>query len=520
MRSFSCLLFLLFLASGASGQAHEVVTNWGPLQRAKSASFHRIIGTDSSSFFTIGQKGKNSIYYLSEKKDLIMRRYGLEDHRLESEINIPAFDHRDEPVEFYKAYLINGEIHMYFTSYDPREDLHSLLFKKMDRQGILSNKKILGEIPSKSKWGDADFYVDISKNDSKVLVYLRFADKSDSIQGFGLRVFDQEYNELWSRTIALPKEDRDFVVEDFGITNAGDVMVVGQIPPAKDPFAQEEEDTLKPVFKLYKIPHDSDSLLQYPLEWKGRSIDDISLRTDLKGNLTGIAGFYSETEEELPGGGFYFSIEQDKMRPRSLSFYPFSKEFLLQFMSERMLKTDIGLRYFSFRNFFQRSNGDVTVVAERYYVTIIRSDIRGSASYRRLYHYDEIIVLNINPTGFITSSAVIPKKQSSTSEALFLSYSLLVDKDRLHFIYNDHPDNLHRPPNATRVRPLTSVRKSIAVASTIDSEGRISYYPLFDNGDLSPRLLLPKRSYQISSNEALIYGSYGKRSRFGTLVFR
>lgn len=525
MKKLFTIAICLSCIASLFGQAQDVDLQWGPLLKTKNNNFNRIIGNDENYFYSMGQEGRTSVVYLRAKKDLYITQFSRADHTKQREVKIDAFEYSGDEASPFKAWILNGTINVFYTAFNSKEDQKFLLLRQANMEGDISEPIVLGQINTSKRHSQGKFDVRLSSDSSKVLVHFDLPYQKGQPELFALKVFDTNFKELWRKEVSLPYRDKYFEVKDYSLSNNGDVFVIGYAKPDRSKGEKRKRKESNEFYKIFKVSSNVDDFVEYDLSLDDKFIDDLGIRTDLGENLIGIAGLYSEKKRNLAGGSFFITLEQSSFELKTKNFREFTTEFRANFMSERKAKKGRDISNFVFRNFIRRKDGGAVIVAERYFVvtttsTIMHANGGSSMQTTTTYHYNNIMVLNINPDGTIEWASQIPKYQSvGFSIPLYVSYMVLVDEDRLHFIYNDHRKNLERKAKGKDIKSMGSLKKSVAVISTVDANGEVSYDQLFSNKDFNA-ILDPSRSYQIDDSEVIIFGVKGKKSRFGTIKFQ
>ncbi len=135
------------------------------------------------------------------------------------------------------------------------------------------------------------------------------------------------------------------------------------------------------------------------------------------------------------------------------------------------------------------------------------------------YYYNDIIVISISPDGSIDWNEKIPKKQVTVNDGGFYSsFAVSVVKDKLYFVFNDHPNNLFYKKQG-KLSNFNKGPDSVMVLVELDSQGNQTREALY-NAKKSGILTRPKVCEQISDNEMILFGQDNKIHRFARLTFK
>ncbi|MBX9851996.1 MAG: hypothetical protein K2X86_09580 [Cytophagaceae bacterium] len=184
---------------------------------------------------------------------------------------------------------------------------------------------------------------------------------------------------------------------------------------------------------------------------------------------------------------------------------------------------DIELYQFSLDDLVIRSDGGMVLTGEQYFVrvhTYTTSNPNGGMSTTTVYkyHYNDIIVININPEGNIQWATKIPKTQITSNDGgFFSSYSMAVASDKLYFVFNDNPKNLVSSVEGKTFN-FVPYKESHVVCVQIDNNGKIEKKSLFSSKDVDI-ITRPKVCEQINDNCLLIFGQRKSTQRFALMTF-
>jgi hypothetical protein len=170
-----------------------------------------------------------------------------------------------------------------------------------------------------------------------------------------------------------------------------------------------------------------------------------------------------------------------------------------------------------------RTDGGAVLVAEQYYVyeQSYYSYWDRSTRFNYFYHYNDILIINIKPTGEVEWASRIPKRQETMNDGgYYSSYAMATVKDRFYFIYNDNPRNFDpQVQNGNRRNRFNyNGRYSVVSLSEVRIDGSVRTMPLFTNRDADV-ITRPKICRQSGSRNMLVYGERGRNFRFANLAF-
>ncbi len=524
MKTFFNTLFLVLAISQLSAQAPDISIDWGPISKEDDVDYTEMIGADDEFFYTYGTKQDGLLTRLL-KTTYTIKKYSRKTYRPVWTREIDKFEYKDNKVVYRRSRLDGDQVHLYFDVYDNKNDRKYLVYRTLDEKGRVGPVQELDQIEAKRRI-HSDFVIHTSEDSSKILVYANppFEKKED--EKFKVKVVDNAHQTLWEKEILLPYNDKYFELLNQAVTNDGDVFIVGYSTPDKTKGEKKKRKAPNRSYKLFRVSENENDILEYDLSLDDEFVQSVAVSADFGNGTMGIVGFYGDDSYTGINGSFFITIDQKTLEVATVSTQPFTKEFLTNFMSERKAEKGKELREFTFRDLIRRKDGGAVIIAEQYYVRVVTSNMggvgvgMGGTTTTYYYYYNDLIVLNIAPDGQIEWSSYVPKEQVSTNDGgFFSSYLLLVESPRLHFIYNDDRRNLERLAEGKDVKTMSKPKKSVAVITTVGQDGQPEYDQLFRNKDYSA-ILVPRKSYQVSDDEVIIYGIKGKKSRFGTMTFQ
>jgi hypothetical protein len=169
-----------------------------------------------------------------------------------------------------------------------------------------------------------------------------------------------------------------------------------------------------------------------------------------------------------------------------------------------------------------RSDGGALLIAEQYFVRqyAVRDfwDPRFGSTirYDYYYNYNDIIIVNIKPTGEIEWATRIPKIQETINDGgYYSSYSKAIVRDKIYFIYNDNNRNFSK--DSERIYNFNG-RNSVIAVTEVSIDGSTRKFPLFSNRDAGV-ITRPKICKQVGLRKMVIFGERGRTYRFGDLSF-
>ncbi len=527
------LLLLMAVCSHfliAQPRPKEVDITWGEKYRAsKKTTLSDVVGYDGTGIYAIKHISKG-FYGLNSY--LALEHYDNDMNQTRS-VEIELKHNRDElSFEFMLQY--NGRLYLFSSFKDQKEKQNFLYVQPINTHSLQQEgaprliAKISYEGEKKKNSGSFDYA--LSADSTKMLIFYNLPHNKKEKERFGLHVFDQGMKEIWNKEITLPYEEELFDVERCKIDNAGNVHLLGMIYSEKRKVRRKGEVNYK--YQVLSYRENGNSLTEYPVEIPDMFLTDMQIAITHHQDII-CAGFYSEKGKHSIKGSYFVKVDGKTKAIKQKSIKEFSADFITQHMSERKAEKtkrkiekgkDVEMYEYALDELVIREDGGVILVGEQYYVNVVTFTSPGpngimNTRTTTYYNYNDIIVVNINPTGEIEWAQKIPKLQMTREDGgFFSSYSMAVVHDKMFFVFNDNPKNLS--PKAGKSHNFVPGRKeSTVVLVALDRDGNQKKSPLFMSGDAAV-VIRPKVCEQISENELVVFGQRKKNQRFAKIQFK
>ncbi len=530
----SLLLFIILLSTMVQLSAQEdksAEISWGQELREPSNTFlSNIIPFGTSSFYGLRQKSESGLD--SKKEKIYVERYNEKMNLVKSKEIVLKY--KKKHLEFEDFIKVGGELYI-LTSFNNQAKKKNYLFaQRLSKKTLtLSDKLVkIGEIDTRNIQKEGYFDHHISRDSSKILIYNSLPYKKGMPERFALHVFDDQFNELWTKDISLPYDDKYFSVEDYQVDNNGNVYLLGL--------------NYKPqyFYTIMSYSNNGADFHEYPIKSKEKLITDLTFRVDDNGDLV-CSGFYSEFNLGKIRGTCFFRIDTKSESIFNKNFNEFEFGFLTENLTAKQIekarrsgksKQKIGLQSFSLDKLILRSDGGALLIAEQYFIEEYDRPNYSSYYSPRYYpysyyphhyrtkeyyfNYNDIIIVNIRPDGEIEWATRIPKLQVSRNDGgYYSSYAVSIVRDKIYFIYNDTEENYDRNRRVEYTQEFTGgSRKSLIAVAEVSRDGAVEIFPLFKNRD-ADIITRPKMCKQIGKKNMIIYGEKGRLYRFGSVEF-
>lgn len=539
---FFCLVISLFYVPATAQTDTPAKISWGPdYVEPNNTMATKVIGIVPDGFYvqrikvTQNASARPRAWVEFFSKDMKLQR--SEEMELK---------YKGKQRDFENVVLLGGKLYL-LTSFNNTAKKRNYLFKQeLSMKTLVPSKSLdmICENEARNVEAEGKFGYHISNDSTKLLVYNELPYERKNPERFGFRVFDQNFELLWEKNIILPYPDNQFTVEDYRVDDQGNVFLLGVLYEDDAKWRRRGNPTYKYVILSYT--GQGGEAREYRIDGENKFITDLTFRPAKDGTLI-CAGFYSERGTYSIKGVTYFRLNPATQEITNRNYQPFDFDFLTEFMSQKNkekakaaeinndLRRAPELFDYSLDELILRSDGGAVLVAEQFFIEqeVYRDYPYGFSPYGYYdpfyysrynrtqtdyyYHYNDIIIVNIRPTGEIEWSARIPKRQETRNDGgYYSSYAMSIVRDKLFFIYNDNAKNFGNQRN-NRFYSYNG-GDGILALSQVSKDGEVSTFPLASNRDAGV-IIRPKMSKQIGKRQMAVFGERGRGYRFGDLNF-
>ncbi len=521
------LLSWLILATALStdAQVQELQVHMGPEMREfGNSTIADIVAYQDGHYYTMRQ---HSAGLLGTKNAFTLEKYDLDLQLVEAQ-DIELLQ-RSRLGSLERIVQFGDELYMLNAYRDKKTRFNTLFIESIDLSTLEQQKDFrkIAEIDYSGYPNDNSGVFDykLSLDSSKMLVFYALPFDRNGQEEFGFHVYDLGLKELWDRQILLPHEDRLYDLEDFQIDENGNVYILGRVyQDNRRPKVKGEPNYHYEITAFYESGTVQET---YRVELGDKFLSDMKMAVDPQGDLI-CAGFYGARDDVNILGSYFIKIDRESKALKAKHFDEFGIQFLTanerkgkQKRLEKRAKAgrtvDIGEYYLN--DIIIRPDGGAFLVGEQFIIDINRTPMNSRfITDQYLYHYNDIIVININPDGTIKWTQKIPKRQISENDfGYYSSYTQYYRGDQLFFVFNDNARNLNYTGTG-RVEVFNGRANSVVTLVELTPAGKQIRQALFDLRE-AQMITRPKVSEQVSPEHMILFGEYGRRERFVRLSF-
>lgn len=505
-----------------TGHTQSADVTWGePTSFSRQSFFSKIIAETNESFYVL----KTSVTSISSN-DILIEKYSKTDFSYEggfevySETMYSKTPGTPRLLDFDKAIMIKDGFLVFFTEFILKDKTFTSYCQKFSFDG-----DPIGELKSlevftgndKTVIGKYEF-VPSPFGDGFILVYSRpFILYSDEYFRFKFYSYDLEMQ--WQKEFLFPFEGKEFNTTQ--IKASSDSTVYMMVRVLDDNEKEREKKGNRNVTYSYNMlsfnmnPNDTNKKFRnLPMKLGKKFITNISFNvTDNREIVT--AGYFADKKDMAISGAFYMRLESVSGQVRSSNMQDFSKEFLGRFVDAKYPERGVGMRDFELQDLQVLNDGTIYLIGEQYFEAITCQGQPPQMKCITEYFFNDIVVTRISNEGKVQWTSNIPKRSYDKDNGMVLSYSYIITKNKIFFLYNDLPKNL------TTTLPLELKYGSgpgmVSVVASINGKGEVSREHLHEN--VKSKTVIRPRTSLITNGELIIYGITGKKQHWGRVKF-
>ncbi len=254
--------------------------------------------------------------------------------------------------------------------------------------------------------------------------------KSDSLQ-IDFTVFNDQLQQIKTIHQLIPSSGYRFKVLQTKLDHRGNVeLLIDWFSDGKNP---------KHSYSLFAFPVLSDEIVEYSLDIPDKSMKDIRFEA-INEDLIAVSGIYGKSaDEKLPEGLFYLTINREKTLIEAKVMLGFSELMKLEGLKNSPQSFDElfeNIRLVAMQKF---GSQEISILLEQQSSEeICQTDFRSNMMVCNQHYYiNNVVLLKMSSTGFITKSHLIEKKQHLIeNDRVYLSCQLQESNNEIGVLYN------------------------------------------------------------------------------------
>lgn len=503
--------------------AQTVKLNWGPLyEDKKSNEYIRCYGENENGYFR--------------------------DTYIKNERVIQKFNNQHQIVASREAMVPLGKLERFYTNFALNNKLYQFAYISKGNIVTLYRKSFTEDLSEESEWEEFDKFNDIrkgidggvalgagydiniekSEDNSKFLIY---AYKSNNMNSIACLAYDKNLNKIWENEFEV-ETSKWYKAPTCMITNDGTFIFTGR-------YELPSSEVKKGKSKINHIIYicDKGGVKNYPLSFDKHYVSDFNFMVNEESKKITVSGFYSDQEIGLSEfqpevklvGYFYIQIDLQTKKleiSNTKKFEDLSSGVLKlnnptipenRFSKYKTMELkDLKLRnQYKIRKLIKRENSEISMICE---YCVVYDELHGN-TYRTNLHYGEILVVNFNKEGEMTSAFYIPKNQLQ-KENENESFLYFLNKDKLTFVYYDSEKNYGT--NGYVGEQMPQLKDAALCAVTSDFEGNITNREIFykkNKADKTNPYMNVINAKKVNDKKYLIQTNTNKNYQCGFLTF-
>ncbi len=369
-----------------------------------------------------------------------------------------------------------------------------LRIENFDKFGVLRDSMTINQ--SSNMFEAMNFQIEKSEDESMVLIYNIKYDRT--IEACLVDIKNLEV--LWSQTFDDLDIKQMFQIKQFVVGNDGSFCLA----LLKDNSNLSREKTRFELLTYNRATNKLD-LLKLPMD--NRLVATSIFKYDVLNNTLLGAGLFSEKNTIKAKGTFFIRIPIDNPQNHTLSFIPFTEDFIKEYLRKKNIGLNAGIHATEIQDLVLRKDGGILLIGEKI-ESKLRSGINIPVSFdnedqvKADFYYDQIFISAIHPDGKEHWTKIFQKKQYSFDDgAIYSSFFLFVAKRGLHLLFNDE------------------IRNHSTISDfTIKGNGEYKRRAIFNTYGVDIKLRV-RDALQTSANEIIIPSQYRNKLRMVKFSF-
>ncbi|MFN3529888.1 MAG: hypothetical protein ACK417_08220 [Bacteroidia bacterium] len=460
-------LFLAWICSwllGSTIWAQAPDVSWINISGSIKGSYqHKVLGADLSGFYV----------YESSGRERAIDKYSYNNNLIYSH-KIPL---DDRSIEIEELLVRREDVVVFFSIFNSNLRKHGLFYMVIPHQGEAGKPVILLDMDQVSNRTRSYFYITPNEDLSGFSAVHEHLHRPDETL-LDINFYDALMRPLSSTKLMLPQADERYEIKNVQ-HDARHHLFVMFYTVSKSLKANDPE---KGSYRLLKIDRFTLQADELRLGSSMYHLNAVQLGYDRQNNRFKMAGFYNEQAKGNISGVVLASINPDSMYFDTIGFSRFDAEFAAKLNSYKNSKKEKSLTDYFLGELIMRTDGGVVIMGESNYQTnqTFVQYSQGFPIYREVvyYHYDEVVLVSVNPDGSVDWRQIIPKTQTSVTPSPFFSYMPVAVGEHLHIIFNEEGRSktnvvMYSVSTAGEVVPRSILSAEATDAMIIPADARI-----------------------------------------------
>ncbi|MFN3752852.1 hypothetical protein [Flavobacterium sp.] len=349
---------------------------------------------------------------------------------------------------------------------------------------------------------DGDSGASMIVNEDRTAFAITVDIKDKESETHKIYLFDNQLNKKIEHIFKRDIKDRKFRYENIDVSkDASTLYLLGKV---YSDDAKKKKEGGRYQYELTRITNDNQKTQVFDTDEHFSA----SLKAIVFSDRVTCIGFYSDRNDNRYKGISYFELDPITLDIKKSKFNPFTEQFMVDKYGK---DKDKELRNLSFRRILITTNNDIIFNAEEFYITThTYSTPNGGMVTRTLFHYDDIVSAKINPSGDIVWARNINKRQVSSGDNPYLSYTSTARGNDAYFFINA----------GEKVKKLRNDR--IQFGQTSNKRSNLNVIRVNQNGDFDFQEILDDKDNEVpfmvsdgilSGDSVYFLGQKGKKKQ-------
>jgi len=408
----------------------------------------------------------------------------------------------------------NGRVNIIDFIYDKKENAYICSSNSASIEDFKFSKKELFRLPNKqvtefsifssSNASDSDSgaAMIVNQDQTAFAITVDIVDKSSETHKIYL--YDSSLNKKLDHTFIRKIKDRKFKYENINVSNDGNTLYL--LGKAKTAEKKKKKDGGQYQYELTKITKDTEKTQIFDTEEHYAG----SLKAVIHDGRLTCVGFYSDRNDSRYKGISYFELDPETLEIRKSKYNPFTEQFMIDKYGK---DKDKELRNLAFRGMMISASGNIVFNAEEYYVVnTYMATPNGGGTWRTSYHYNDIVSAKLNPDGDLVWARNINKRQSTSGDGAYLSYTSTIKGDDTYFFINT--GEKVKKLSKDRIQfGQTSAKKSNMNIIRINRDGDFDFQEILDDKENEVPFMVSWGALSTDINNVVFLGRKGKKKQ-------
>lgn len=433
----------------------------------------------------------------------------------------------DVPESYTSLEIVGDKVFAAFQQYDSKSKTLGVYAFYLDSEGKKTGKITRIHREKVDNWaGVGDIDIVFSEDKKHFLFFYKAQGGSREAESYSFKIFTQDLALAHSRDISFPVQDRYFLFNQIALANDKEVYISSSV------YDDEENNndgkrkkrvkskTGSWVIHLFSFRMDDDqegAIKDLELNLKSRYVT--SARFKVSDQRVIASGFYGKRPGAVNGVvSLIYDREKDQIIRDDMEDLPAST--LADFGKSTQKSGKLSASNMYIKDLSLSKDGSYYMLGEQYYVVeVMRTSSNGFVYTDYYYHYNDLLLTKVDPTGDISWSHRVGKRATTRVENN-LGYGCYMhhnkETDMIYLLFNDNPDNFKLIQEGKF--KATSFASGNVVSVNVRPDGNMTKTLLWNNKE-KKLLFHPELSSQVSATKAFLACQRGRKSSTVTVTF-